>query len=115
MRQPSVRDLASRVADRQVPTLGVEHRRAIIAAGESARLEDYRAALWLGLLHICGNCSRYSFGPDPAGPGTCAQHGGGLMAFRMPFACPDFQTSRSPTMPDYTPRLDYVSASKGSR
>jgi hypothetical protein len=95
---------------RELSTEAATRREAIIDAREAAPLKEYRAALLLGRLHICGNCSRYSFGPDPAGPGSCLEHGEGLLAFRMPFQCSSFQTSRMPAAPDYIPQPDFVPA-----
>jgi hypothetical protein len=95
---------------RELSTEAATRRKAIIAAREAAPLEEYRAALLLGRLHICGNCSRYSFGFDPAGPGTCFKHGEGLLAFRMPFQCSSFQASRTPAVPQYMPHPDYALA-----
>jgi len=80
-----------------------EYRSAIIAARDAADLEHWRAALILGRLHLCGNCTRYSFGEDPAGPGTCALHGEALLAFAMPFKCSDFAASATPAAPAYVP------------
>src|ERR1700686_3749997 len=59
-------------------------RRAISAARDAAPLSEYRAALMLGRLRLCGNCSRYTFDQDPAGAGTCALHGKGLLALDAP-------------------------------
>jgi hypothetical protein len=78
-----------------------ERRAAIIAARAAAGLEYWRAPLLLGRLHLCGNCSRYAFGPDPAGSGTCSLHGDLLLAFAMPFPCPDFVASPTPTAPEF--------------
>lgn len=103
MRQLSLRELAANVADRQPKIRAIDRQGAIIAAQEAAPLKEYRSALLLGRLHLCGNCSRYSFGPDPAGPGTCLDHGEGLLAFRLPFQCPSFQASQTPVAPDYMP------------
>ncbi len=76
-------------------------RRAIIAARDAAGLEYWRAPLLLGQLHLCGNCSRYAFGSELAGSGTCSLHGDGLLAFAMPFPCADFVPSPTPTAPEF--------------
>jgi hypothetical protein len=89
------------VADRRLRD--PEFRRAIIAAREAAGLDYWRATLLLGRLHLCGNCSRYIFGHDPAGAGTCSMHGDGLLAFAMPFDCRDFLVSPTPAAPAFLP------------
>jgi hypothetical protein len=76
-------------------------RRAVIAARDAAGLEYWRAPLLLGRLHLCGNCARYAFGPDPAGSGTCPVHGADVLAFAMPFDCADFLASPIPTAPEF--------------
>jgi hypothetical protein len=75
--------------------------RAIIGARDAAGLEYWRGPLLLGQLQLCGNCSRYAFGHDPAGSGRCSLHGDGLLAFALPFDCPDFAVSPSPTAPEF--------------
>jgi len=89
-----LRDLSAEASDR---------RAAIQAAAQAASpvLDDFRPALLLGRLHVCGNCSRSAFGQDPAGAGTCSMHGDGLVAFAMPFECREFQVSPTPTAPAY--------------
>ena len=91
-----LRELSAEASDR---------RTAIQAAAQAASpvLDDFRQALVLGRLHVCGNCSRYTFGQDPAGAGTCSVHGDGLLAFAMPFDCRDFEVSPTPTAPSYLP------------
>jgi hypothetical protein len=86
-----LRELSAEASDRHT---------AIQAAGQAARpvLDDFRQALALGRLHVCGNCSRYTFGTDPAGGGTCSLHGDGLLAF-LPFDCRDFTGAETPTAP----------------
>jgi hypothetical protein len=79
-------------------------RRAIIAAREAAGLEEWRAPLILGRLHLCGNCQQFTFGTDPAGLGTCALHG--EAAPFLPFDCPDFEVSAQPTAPADLPDMD---------
>src|SRR3989442_15481513 len=54
-------------------------RMALIAARDAADLAGYRGALISGRVHLCANCSRFSFGTDPAGPGTCSRFGEGLV------------------------------------
>ena len=89
------------VADRRLRDQ--EFRRAIIAGRDAAGLNYWRASLLLGRLDLCGNCSRYTFGLDPAGAGTCSVHGDGLLAFAMPFDCRDFKVSPTPTAPAHLP------------
>jgi hypothetical protein len=81
-------------------------RRAVIAARDAAPLSEFRGAMLLGRLGICGNCGRYTSGSDPAGAGTCSLHGDGLLAFAMPFQCRDFQVSKTPAAPAYLPGPD---------
>jgi hypothetical protein len=89
------------VADRRLRESAF--RRAIIAVRDATPLAEFCEALLRGRLHLCGNCSRYSFGPDPANAGTCSVHGDGLLAFAMPFDCRDFEVSPTPTAPAYLP------------
>jgi hypothetical protein len=91
-----LRELAVEAAGRE---------QAIAAARDTVPLSEYRAALILGRLQLCGNCSRYTFGQDPASAGTCALHGEGLLAFAMPFGCRDFGASRVPAAAAYLPDL----------
>jgi hypothetical protein len=105
MRHPSLRELAAKVTQRQPATLGDDRRRAVLTAALGVGLEHWRAALVLGRLHLCGNCSRYTFGTDPASVGGCAVHGEGPLAF-IPFHCPDFVVSCHPTLPAYVPDPD---------
>jgi hypothetical protein len=76
---------------------------AIIAAEDAANLEEWHAPLVLGRLHLCGNCVHYTFGQDPAAPGTCSKHGDGLLAFAMPFECQEFVISRVRTARKFLP------------
>lgn len=98
-RRPTLKELAEQVAWRQ-PLRGDA---AMRVAMETASLAQYRAPLLFGRLHLCGNCRRYTFGQDPGGPGTCALHREGLLAFAMPFYCRNFTVSATPTAPDYLP------------
>lgn len=88
---------------RELAAEAVERDNAILAAAQAAHpmLEEDRAALTLGRLDICGNCSRYAFGPDPAGSGSCSLHGDGLLAFAMPFDCREFDAMETPAAPRY--------------
>jgi hypothetical protein len=88
---------------RELAAEAMDREKAIAAARDAAPLAGYRAALILGRLHLCGNCSRYTFGQDPAGAGACSKHGDGLLAFAMPFDCRDFAVSAIPTAPAYLP------------
>jgi hypothetical protein len=66
-------------------------------------LSVFRQELLTGRRHLCGNCRRYTFGPDPAGTGLCALYGNGLMAFAMPFECDAFEPSATPYAPEFLP------------
>jgi hypothetical protein len=90
---------------RELETEASERQAAIAAARDAARLDDWRAPLILGRLHLCGNCSRYRFGTDPAALGTCSLHGDGLLPF-LPFDCSDFTVSQAPTGPACLPDPD---------
>jgi hypothetical protein len=89
---------------RELAAEAAERRQLIAAAAQASSLEEWRAALVLGHLHVCGNCSRYAFGADPAGLGSCALHGDGFVAFAMPIHCPDFKPNAAPPAPVYPPR-----------
>jgi hypothetical protein len=78
-------------------------RNAMAAAAEQAGLDDWRAPLLQGTLHLCGNCRHLRCDIDPAGRCHCGLHGEGLMPF-LPFHCPDFEVSTEPAAPDYLPR-----------
>jgi hypothetical protein len=110
VRRPSLKDLAKQVLERQPISGEADVRRAIGRAIEAARLTDFRAALILGRLHLCGNCAHYSFGADPATSGSCELFGDGLMPFAMPFYCVKFVPSVAPVAPDYLPDPDGVRA-----
>ena len=92
MRQPSLKELAAEVAKRIPATLAAERSVSIQAARYAAAdaLERLHAGISSGRLRICGDCSRYTFGSDPAGAGNCALHGDGLLAFAMLFDCREF-------------------------
>ena len=105
VRQPSLKDLARQVLDRQPVTVEAGRKRAITAARESAHIDDFLEALLLGRLHLCGNCSCFTFGSDPGGPGVCSKFGDGLAPF-LPFWCAGFEVSRSPAAPDFLPDRD---------
>jgi hypothetical protein len=59
---------------------------------------DFRAALLLGRLHVCCNCSAFTFGTEPAGVGRCERFDVEAWPF-VPFWCSAFQPHGSP---DYT-------------
>jgi hypothetical protein len=98
MRQLSLRELAEKVTERLPVTLAVERDGVIRAASARASqtLAHFREALLLSRLDLCGNCSHYTFGPDPAAAGACTIHGDGLLAFVMPFDCRYFTVSLRP-------------------
>jgi hypothetical protein len=91
---------------RELHAEATELQAAISEAVKAAKLEDSRASLILGRLHLCGNCSHFTFGADPAGPGSCALFGDGLVAFAMPFYCSKFQPSATPAAPSFLPDED---------
>jgi hypothetical protein len=109
MRQPNLRELAARVTDRQRLALDADRRRAIIVARDAAPLADFRQALLLGRLVICGNCSRFEFGAPPAGTGTCTRWQVEAFPF-VPFWCAGFELSKTPTAPAFVSDLDGASA-----
>jgi hypothetical protein len=88
---------------RELHAEATEFRSAVSEAINAARLEDFRASLIRGRLHLCGNCSHFTFGADPAGPGSCALFGDGLVPFALPFNCVEFQVSDTPSAPAYLP------------
>jgi hypothetical protein len=83
-----------------------EFRSAALEAATAARLDDFRASLTLGRLHLCGNCSHFTFGDVPAEFGACALFGDGLVPFAMPFYCAKFVPSGTPVAPAYLPDPD---------
>lgn len=84
------------------------HRRAILAARDAAGLEDWRAALRSGRLHLCANCTRFTFGADPAGAGYCVRYGTETYPFVTMLRCAGFQPCAFETAPapDYLPEMD---------
>jgi hypothetical protein len=83
----------------------IDHSRAIVAAREGAKLGNFRAALHLGHLHICGNCASFRFAPDPAALGHCTRFTVEAWAF-VPFTCPRFEVSAAPAAPAFLPDPD---------
>ncbi len=82
---------------------GDARRRAILAARDAAGLENWRAALREGRLHLCANCTRFTFGVDPAGAGHCARYDTTTYPFVTMLRCAGFQpcASQTPPAPDY--------------
>ena len=105
MRQPSLKQLAARVIQRQPVTRAAERCSAIVAARDAADLNYWRAPLVLGHLHLCGNCAAFQFSPDPAGLGRCSRFNIEAAPF-VPFWCAGFEVSRIATAPDYLPEPD---------
>jgi hypothetical protein len=91
---------------RELNAEAIERQGAILDAVNAAKLEGFRASLILGRAHLCGNCSRFTFGADPGAAGTCALFGEGLVPFAMPFYCAQFEVSDTPWAPAYLPDLD---------
>jgi len=105
MRQPDLRQLAARVTERQPVVLEADRRRATIAAREAAPLADFQAGLVLGQLVICGNCSSFAVGADPATLGHCRRYSTESWPF-VPFACAGFTASPKPAAPAFVPDPD---------
>jgi hypothetical protein len=84
-----------------------ERRKAIKSACDAATpdMQDSRAALVLGHLQLCGNCTRFVFGTDPGGLGHCRRFNLEAAPF-VPFWCAGFEASRTPAAPDYLPDPD---------
>lgn len=76
---------------------------AIRSVVEAADLGGFRAALKAGDLHVCGNCSHFTFAPNPMAAGRCSKFGPGLAAFHMPFKCSGFERSENPPAPEFAP------------
>lgn len=74
--------------------------RAILAARDGASLGDFRAALVVGRLHVCCNCSAFSFGADAAGVGHCERFNVDAWPF-VPFWCSGFKAAIRPLAPDF--------------
>jgi hypothetical protein len=71
VRQPSLKELAAKVCERQPAILAADRRRAIIAAREAAFLPDFKHALQAGKLVVCCNCAHFKFNENPAAMGHC--------------------------------------------
>lgn len=80
-------------------------RRTIIAGRDAAKLAEWRAALMLGRLVLCGNCSAFQFGADPTGFGHCQRFDTEAAPF-CPSPCAGFAPSATPTAPAYLPDPD---------
>lgn len=84
------------------------HKAALIqdlADEADARLEplkDFREALMLGRLVICGNCAHFAFGADPADLGQCARYAVEALPF-APFQCEGFEVATTPAAPLFLP------------
>ena len=105
MRQPSLKQLAARVIQRQPIILEAERHSAIVAARDAADLDYWRAPLVLGRLHICCNCQLFAFAADPGALGHCRRFNLEAAPF-LPFWCAGFEVSRTPPAPDYLPDPD---------
>lgn len=82
-----------------------EGRRTIIAAHSAATMSDFREALCLGRLHVCCNCSQYTFGTEPSGLGHCRRFKTEAWPF-VPFWCSGFEPGRAPVAPECLPDPD---------
>ena len=67
-----------------------------------AALALHRAALLLGRLHVCCNCSTFVFGSNAAALGHCRRFNLEAAPF-VPFWCSGFEASGTPAAPDYLP------------
>ena len=76
-----------------------------LAKEAEAPLADFRAALVMGRLHVCCNCSEFRFGADPAGLGHCRRFNVEAAPF-VPFWCAGFEPSHRAVAPDYLPDPD---------
>jgi hypothetical protein len=94
--------LAARVTEKQPIALAVDRHRAMIAARDAAPLAEYRAALNLGRLHVCGTCAAFQFGTDPAALGHCARFGVETWPF-VPFWCAGFDAAPTAVAPAFIP------------
>jgi len=73
-------------------------------------MQDFRAALVLGRLHVCCNCQQFTFSAaDPGALGHCRRFNLEAAPF-VPFWCAGFEASRSPAAPDYLPDPDAARA-----
>lgn len=68
-------------------------------------LADFRAALVLGRLVVCGNCAHFGRGAELAGLGHCRQFDAESWPF-VPFVCSGFTVGPRPIAPAYLPHLD---------
>ena len=78
---------------------------AIVSAREASCIADFRHALVFGGFVVCGNCSRFTFGTDPAGDGQCSTFNENAAPF-VPFTCSEFELSPTPTAPACLPGGD---------
>ena len=63
-----------------------ERRDAIVEALDAASLADFRSALVMGRLIVCGNCRWFAFGAELAGDGMCSHFGVDTAPF-VPLTC----------------------------
>jgi len=68
-------------------------------------LADFRTALVLGRLVVCGNCASFDRGAELAGLGHCRQFGRETWPL-VPFICGAFMVSPKPIAPAYLPDLE---------
>jgi hypothetical protein len=81
-----------------------ERRKAIKSTRDAATLgmEEFRAALVLGRLHVCCNCQQFTFGTHPGRFGHCRRFDLEAAPF-VPFWCSGFEASGTPAAPDFLP------------
>lgn len=74
----------------------------LTAALESSCLHDFRYALTLGRLQICGNCLHFTAGQEPNPAGHCTHYDADTEPF-IPFDCPAYCPGDKPLAPAYMP------------
>jgi hypothetical protein len=99
MRQ-SLKDLARAVSERQP----VEQSRKALQESLS-RLTEFRAALVLGRLVVCGNCAHFQTAREPTCLGSCQRFQVEAWAL-VPFSCSGFKISAHPQAPEFLPDPD---------
>jgi hypothetical protein len=102
VRQPSLKELAAKVCERQPATLAGDRRRAIIAAREAAFLPDFRHALQAGRLVVCCNCAHFTFNEYLGAIGHCEKFNDKCAPF-APFWCAGYSRAAEPVALQYLP------------
>ena len=89
-----------------------ERRQRISAARDITPMGDFREALMLGRLHVCCNCSAFTFGPIPAGVGHCQYFNVEAWPF-VPFWCSRFALSKGLPFPNSPPAREPATEAAG--